>query len=150
MPLIRLFLAILHKDYNQPALNLYNNDCIRWKLKINISKSTVMVFSKDRLGNYNFTLNDDIIEVVNVYQYLGILFSKNGIFFAAKTNLASQAGKAIFCLIKQARSLLPYKFYVLGQIGLSKQCRPRSDCFSRSSLIRVYTVCHSISIFWMH
>ena len=24
---------------------------------------------------------------------------------------------------------LPYKFCVLGQIGLSKQCRPRSDCF---------------------
>ena len=24
---------------------------------------------------------------------------------------------------------IPYKFYVLGQIGLSKQCRPRSDCF---------------------
>ena len=45
---------------------------------------------------------------------------------------------------------LPYKFYVLGQIGLSKQCRPRSDCFWRSSLIRVYAVCHSISIFWMH
>ena len=45
---------------------------------------------------------------------------------------------------------LPYKFYVLGQIGLSKQYRPRSDCFWRSSLIRVYAVCHSISIFWMH
>ena len=24
---------------------------------------------------------------------------------------------------------LPYKFYVLAQIGLSKQGRPRSDCF---------------------
>ena len=24
---------------------------------------------------------------------------------------------------------IPYKFYVLGQIGLIKQCRPRSDCF---------------------
>ena len=24
---------------------------------------------------------------------------------------------------------IPYKFYVLGQIDLSKQCRPRSDCF---------------------
>ena len=24
---------------------------------------------------------------------------------------------------------IPHKFYVLGQIGLSKQCRPRSDCF---------------------
>ena len=28
--------------------------------------------------------------------------------------------------------ILPYKFYVLGQIGLSKQCRPRSDCFCAS------------------
>ena len=45
---------------------------------------------------------------------------------------------------------LPYKFYVMGQIVLSKQCRPRSDCWRRSSLIRVYAVCHSISIFWMH
>ena len=44
---------------------------------------------------------------------------------------------------------VPYKFYVLGQISLSKQCRPRSDCL-RSSLIRIYAVCHSISIFWMH
>ena len=26
----------------------------------------------------------------------------------------------------------------------NKQCRPRSDCSKRSSLIRVYTVCHSI------
>ena len=31
---------------------------------------------------------------------------------------------------------LPYKFYVLGQIGLSKQCRPRSDC-SGSTLFAI-------------
>ena len=30
------------------------------------------------------------------------------------------------------------------------QCRPRSDCLWRSSLIRVYTVCHSICTFWTH
>ena len=30
------------------------------------------------------------------------------------------------------------------------QCRPRSDCSWRSSLIRVYTVCHSICTFWTH
>ena len=29
----------------------------------------------------------------------------------------------------QQQQQLPYKFYVLGQIGLIKQCRPRSDCF---------------------
>ena len=34
---------------------------------------------------------------------------------------------------------------------LSEQtCRPRSDCSKRSSLIRVYIVCHSICIFCVH
>ena len=35
----------------------------------------------------------------------------------------------------------------LGQMGLDKQCRPRSE---RSSLIRVYTVGNSLCIFWAH
>ena len=30
---------------------------------------------------------------------------------------------------------------------LSKQCRPRLNCSYRSSLIRLYTVCHSINTF---
>ena len=29
------------------------------------------------------------------------------------------------------------------QNGICKQCRPQSDCSWRSSLIRIYTVCHS-------
>ena len=37
---------------------------------------------------------------------------------------------------------------MLGQICLSKQCRPRSDCSSWSSLIRVFSVCYSVCIFW--
>ena len=41
----------------------------------------------------------------------------------------------------------PYQAF--GQIGLGKQCRLRSDC-SESSLIRVFTVCHSVCIFWTH
>ena len=41
-------------------------------------------------------------------------------------------------------------FLSFGQKGLGKQCRPRSECFWRSSLIRVYTVCHSICTFWTH
>ena len=36
------------------------------------------------------------------------------------------------------------------QTGLGKPCRPRSDYSWRSSLIRVYTVCNSICIFWTH
>ena len=40
------------------------------------------------------------------------------------------------------------KIKLLGQIGWSKQCRPWSDCSLRSSLIRVYSVCYSVCIFW--
>ena len=65
-------------------------------------------------------------------------------------NLTTDQLSSILCRCFSNVIYLPYKFYVLGQIRLSKQCRPRSDCFFRSSLIRVYTVCHSISIFWMH
>ena len=33
------------------------------------------------------------------------------------------------------------------QTGLRKQCRPQSDCSWRSSVIRVYTVCHFSHLF---
>ena len=36
---------------------------------------------------------------------------------------------------------------VFRQTGLGKRCRPRSDCSSRSSLTRVFTVRYSICIF---
>ena len=45
---------------------------------------------------------------------------------------------------------LPWWSQVFGQTGLSKQCRPRSNCSTRSSLIWVYTVCHSVCNFWTH
>ena len=44
----------------------------------------------------------------------------------------------------------PIGIVMIGQICQGKQCRPRSDCSSRSSLIRVYTVCHSVCIVWTH
>ena len=39
------------------------------------------------------------------------------------------SGDMLFAINMSQTIVLPYKFYVLGQIGLSKQCRPRSDCF---------------------
>ena len=46
--------------------------------------------------------------------------------------------------------LLYYYFSVIFiQTGMYKHCSPRSVC-SRSSLICVYTVSHSVCIFWRH
>ena len=36
----------------------------------------------------------------------------------------------------------------VSDTGLGKQCRHRSDCCGRSSLIKVYTVCKSVCIIW--
>ena len=90
----------------QNALDLYASYCKIWKLEINNSKTKVLVFSKGRLPMYNFTINDDRIEVVSEYKYLGVLFSRSGSFLTMKKHIAKQATKAMFHLLKKARALL--------------------------------------------
>ena len=55
---------------------------------------------------YNFTFNDDRIEVVSEYKYLGVLFSRSGSFLTIKKHIAKQATKAMFHILKKARALL--------------------------------------------
>ena len=48
------------------------------KYILNLKKST---------PNYNFILNNEAIEIVKEFKYLGILFSRSGSFLAAKSIL---------------------------------------------------------------
>ena len=48
---------------------------------------------------------------------------------------------------KNTVNVLIFRTLVVCQKGLDKQCRPRSDCFCRSSLIRVFSVCYSDKLF---
>ena len=43
-------------------------------------------------------MNDEIIEIVDAYSYLGILFNFNGSFIKAKSKLVDQARKALFAV----------------------------------------------------
>ena len=90
----------------QNALTAYALYCGTWKLVVNGSKTKIVIFSKGRIQNYNFILNNEAIEIVNEFKYLGILFSRSGSFLAAKKHFAAQATRAMFCLLKKARSLL--------------------------------------------
>ena len=58
------------------------------------------------LPNYNFRLNEDEIEIVSNYKYLGVMFSRTGSFLAAKKHIASQANRAVFCFLKTAKAML--------------------------------------------
>ena len=93
---------ILISNYHeglQNCLNKLHNYCNKWKLKVNIVKSKVIVFNKTgRMSNDVFRYGNNIVESVRNYKYLGIEFSISGIFTEAKNNLKSKAMKSTFML----------------------------------------------------
>ena len=92
----------------QRNLNLLNDYCNCNKLKVNISKTKIMVFarSKTRLNNIpTFKFGNIDLEQVEDYIYLGICFNWNGSFVKAKKRLHDKASKAMYSLIQKGRRL---------------------------------------------
>ena len=58
------------------AVASYSN---KWGLKINVNITKICIFEK-RKSNHNFVwkINDEIVEVVHKFKYLGVSFSYNG------------------------------------------------------------------------
>ena len=94
----------------QFGLDLLSDYCGRWKLKVNVSKTKVLIFRKGGLlpRNLAFTYEDEPLEIVKSFKYLGIVFTPGGSFSEAQTTLAGQAQTAIFKLNKYI-----YKFTFL-------------------------------------
>jgi hypothetical protein len=66
--------------------------CNKWKLRLNTSKSKIVVFRKRKLNEVeNWHFGNSEIEVEQNIPYLGILFSSNGLFTQAQCKLADQA-----------------------------------------------------------
>ena len=84
----------------QNALNKLGNFCETWNLKINISKTKVMVFNKSGklLKGFSFTYMQMAIEIVQEYKYLGVIFKPSGVFSHAIKYLYNKALKAMFCV----------------------------------------------------
>ena len=51
--------------------------CSKWRLRTNVSKSAVMVFSKDAV-NGCWKWGEYSLPIVSSYSYVGIDFSRNG------------------------------------------------------------------------
>ena len=85
----------------QQSLDIFQSYCELWKLNINVNKTKVMIFSKRKCKReYNFTLQGEILEIVDMYSYLGVIFKYNGTFVETKKGLTNQAQKALFCIYK--------------------------------------------------
>ena len=84
------------KEDMQNQLNVFNDFCKKWKLKVNAEKSKVLVLSNGRLpANLKFTYNNRDLEIVPNFSYLGITFSKSGSFNAAKKDLVNIFDKTV-------------------------------------------------------
>ncbi|MCG7875034.1 MAG: reverse transcriptase domain-containing protein [Candidatus Thiodiazotropha endolucinida] len=94
-------------DGLQSGLNYLESYCSRWKLKVNTSKTKVMVFRKGGMlpRNINFTFDNAVIDIVSKFTYLGVVFTSGGSFTEMQNTLAGQARKALFTLEKYV-----YKF----------------------------------------
>ena len=60
----------------QDMLNVFSEYCKKWKLKINIEKTKVVIFDNYiRIRNVTFFIDGQSIEIVKEFKYLGALFT---------------------------------------------------------------------------
>lgn len=69
---------------------------IKWGLKININKTKICIFSKRRKNEtLPWCINNETLEIVESFCYLGIKFTSNGSMKEAIKTLTEQALKAV-------------------------------------------------------
>ena len=94
------------EDEMQKSLNTLHEYCEEWKLKINVTKTKIMIFSREKIRNLpDLTFGNSKMEVVFEYNYLGIIFNYNGNFTKAIKSLYDKGSKAMFSLLRKSRSL---------------------------------------------
>jgi len=88
----------------QTLLNTFYLYCDIRKMKVDVDKTKIVVFSKGRLPrNLHLNYNGTNIEIVKDFNYLGIYFSQTGSFKVYKKHLSEKAIKAMYEVIKKRR-----------------------------------------------
>jgi hypothetical protein len=90
----------------QNALNSFENYCTRWKLKVNLNKTKVVIFCKRKSRHIqSFKLFGHALDIVDSYSYLGVTFNYTGTFLKDKKLKSEQAQKALFSLYRKLRNI---------------------------------------------
>ena len=94
-------------DGLQALLNNFNEYSKLWKLKVNIDKTKIMVFSTSRTAeNVHFLYNEKEIETVTEFNYLGVTFTKNGKFKLAKQKILKKLQKPCMKLSEGEKDII--------------------------------------------
>ena len=108
-----IILADTEKEMKS-ALKALEDYCKTWKLKVNINKSKIIRFSKRKSKNLpQFIFNNDIIDIVDDYVYLGTTITYNGKFKNAQNKQVIQAKRALASIKSKKEKLqLPFDIYM--------------------------------------
>lgn len=82
----------------QSLLTDIENYCRIWGLKINTSKTKAMIFEKGKRTHYDFSINNNILDLVDSFKYLGITLFKNGNWYRSQKCIAQHASFALYNL----------------------------------------------------
>lgn len=92
----------------QDRLNMLEQFCDDWCINVNIKKTKVLIFNKaGRKISENFTLQNNHLECVTSYRYLGVYFTASGSFHQMRTELYNKSLKAYYKLRSDFLSLNP-------------------------------------------
>ena len=80
-------------DELQHALREFQIYCSYWKLRVNVDKTKILVFSKGSLLKTKFYYNNLVIENVKEIKYLGAVFSRTGSFSKTKNTYVNKHKK---------------------------------------------------------
>ena len=101
------------KENFQKALDNFHEYCTMWNLKVNLTKTNVVIFNSRTNKNMTFTLGGQNIAINDTYKYLGIIFSKSGSFLNARKHIVEQANKAMHLLFVRSNNLdLPFDLQI--------------------------------------
>ena len=94
-------------DGLQSSLNYLEMFCTKWNLNVNIDKTKIVVLRKGGILNRNekWTHSGEEIEIVNSFNYLGIVLTSGGAFVKATNTLAGKALEAMNSLLSITRPM---------------------------------------------
>ena len=89
----------------QDLLDKFQIYCSQRKLKVNSEKSKVVFFGDKSRHRSPISFNDQPLEVVDCFKYLGVVLPKSRSFYQSKKHIVDQARKTLFGLYRKIRNL---------------------------------------------
>ena len=102
----------------QQQLNVLNEWCVKWRLKVNENKTKIIHFrqSSRNESNYQFHLGNSDIIMVDNYKYLGVILYKNLNFRGISEILAEAGVRAFGALRNKLKPLKCYKYQTFTKL----------------------------------